>query len=320
MTIFEGKENLRELKFEAFLDEQTDFHPLIMNNPTLILPTYLKNTNFEVFHELELESGRIRIDFLYVFEDGSILIAEVKLSDNRQITRTVVAQIQTYASSLRQMTPKDLIKILKGQNPSMKNIIMDETFEKKLARGLHKKIVMEIVTDSYVNDLNKLLGFIAGRDDVSVCLAEIRKYVDSGRYFLEVNIRHPEYSSPTDIERTSIDEFADELAKKYKNEATEIRNVMENLPAGWEMQCGSGAIYIWKNNYILNFNHKKDKITLWGKPDEYSQIVETFKGEDIAGPESIPSSKKNSFIVVRFPCKGMTSKKIMDILNKLDKL
>jgi hypothetical protein len=46
MAIFELSGGTRELKFEAFADEQTDFHPLIQKNPKIILPNELKGLSF----------------------------------------------------------------------------------------------------------------------------------------------------------------------------------------------------------------------------------------------------------------------------------
>jgi hypothetical protein len=219
------------------------------------------------------------------------------------------------------MTPKDIIRALKNQGQPLQDFLKAESFEKRLAKGLQRKIVMEVVTDSDVNDLNRILGFVAGRDDITVCLAEIRKYSDSGKVYLEVNVRYPDESSPVNTERLSLDDFAVELGKKYRAEAMEIKDAIGKLSTDWKVWNGTDGIIIWKPTqngnmaYGVNLNGKYEWITLWAKPEDYARISVSFKGEDIR--ENQPGAKKH-FVMVRFPFKGMTSAKLLDILEKLD--
>ncbi|MFA6328948.1 MAG: hypothetical protein WCY41_05880 [Candidatus Micrarchaeia archaeon] len=319
--IYEGTKKLRPFENQPFPTEEDYFHPIILDNPGIILPDDLRDRKFEVFHELEIGSNRI--DFLYVFEDGTILIAEAKLSKNHEIKRKVIGQLIDYASDLSGLSAKDVLELLKKQPQPHMPFLMGDLFEKKLASGIRNKLIMAVVTDSNVTDLNRITGFLGGNMNRAViCLVEISRFSDSGKTYVNVNIRNPNDNLPSNSFKTSMDEFTDKLAKRYSAESEEIRNGLNNLPPGWNLYCGQSEVVVYKKKpdgkkrFGLNFNWEKDWINLFGSGEEYDKIAKLFDGDDVQ-KNQMTSSKFN---MVRFNYDAITTEKILKILKKLDTL
>ena len=323
MTIYDGKETLKELAFEEFSDEQTDLHPIIKNNPEIILSEILKMRKFEAFHELSMISGAI--DFLYVFEDGTLLIAEAKLSKNQEIKRKVVGQLLDYASDIASLDPKKFHETLKSIKQKHQPFLIEADFSQKLARGMKNKIIMAIVSDHIVGGLNRITSYLGGEmEKASIYLVEMRKYKNSDKMFLEVSIRTPD-ETPASLtaNKTSIDEFSDTLAKRnHENEAKAISGVMKNIPAGWGLYAGQTEMVFYKENpdgkmrFGLNFNPYKDWMLLYGRENDYERIKNLFEQEDVQKRQKTTEI----FSVVKIKYNTLTSDKIFEIMKKLDTL
>lgn len=315
-----GKGVLIELDSEKFYSEKKDLHKIIEKNPEIIIPKDLKGKKFEVFHEFKIKSGYI--DFLYVFEDGSILIVEAKLSKNQEINRYVIAQVLNYASDLSKIMPENFISLLKNQGLKLEDFLLDKLFEEKLVRGLKRKITMEIITDDDIANLNRISGFISeiSRDVVSICIAEIKRYKNPE--ILEVNIRYPKSSAEVDITKTDREELISEIGKKHPKEAEEIEKAMDDLPSGWNLDkysFSNHSVFVYKHEgesrFILKFNPKSDFIILQGTREEYSKIKALFDKETVL--KNQPNSKR-LFGIVKFNLKGITCRRIIEILDKVD--
>lgn len=322
MAIYKGEQKLVELKGDAFSSEEDDLHPIIQNNPEIILPDKLKQKKYAVFHELTVPSGFI--DFLYVFEDGTLLIVEAKLAKNQEIRRKVIAQLFDYATSIRSFAPKKLQRMLVEKNVGTASFISENSFEQKLARGMKNRIILEIVTDDFNVGLNQIMGYLGGElERTELYLAKIMRYRGPDGLFFEVDVRSPEeQESSTGIGKITMDDFEEKMAERYQKETPEIKRTLLDLPAGWKLYYGISELVAYKESddekvrVSLNFNPHKDWILLFGKNNDYQKISKVLDRSNILGSKNT----KEIYGIAKFDYRGITKNKIVEIMKKIDSI
>ena len=170
---------------------ELDFQDIIKTHPDLIPGDQIDSEDprrwlfvGEEVHFPTLGGGDIRLDLLFLDQDGIPTLVEMKKSDNKELKREVASQILEYgANILLSMDARNLRKMVEENNDIsirefLNKEIKEEEFWEKVYNNLNAdKIRLLIIADEIPNRLQNILEFInRNMDSVEILSVEIKQY------------------------------------------------------------------------------------------------------------------------------------------------
>lgn len=163
-----GTDNWEELSPNGFAGEK-DLQQLVFRSVGM-LPLSGTPTVITLAREVEVPVTKGKIDVLAVDTDGTIVIIEVKLKQNQEARKAVVAQALSYAASLRGLPYDDLQSRLTLAGMSYNSVVEavadaapidEETFKKQVAESLiDGRFRVVLVLDQAPLELVRLVGYL----------------------------------------------------------------------------------------------------------------------------------------------------------------
>lgn len=156
------------------------------------------------------------LDLLLLDSRGTVVAVEVKLGRNGGSRREVVGQVVDYVSMLTSMTADELDRSVGGALKRAAQSVLGpnprrETYESlwtdigtNLRAGLARYVV---ATDDPPLDLQRIVGFLAGRSNLRVSLIAVAKHVDAGGqpiYVPRSAERDPRSAAPPDAKQRRV--------------------------------------------------------------------------------------------------------------------
>lgn len=174
--------------------KELDFQELIKKYPDLIPGDQIDNVNprrwlfvGEEVHFPTLGGGDLRLDLLFIDQDGIPTLVEMKKGDNNELKRDVASQILEYGAnillSLDTRNLRDLVE--ENSDVSVSDFLSKETneeaFWEKVYNNLKaEKIRLLVVADEIPNRLQNTLEFInRNMDSVEILSVEIKQYTNN---------------------------------------------------------------------------------------------------------------------------------------------
>jgi hypothetical protein len=170
---------------------ELDFQELIKKYPDLIPGDQIDSENprrwlfvGEEVHFPTLGGGDIRLDLLFIDQDGIPTLVEMKKSDNNELKRDVASQILEYgANILLSMDTRNIRNMVDENNDISINEFLnketeeDEFWEKVYNNLKAEKIRLLVIADEIPNRLQNILEFInRNMDSVEILSVEIKQY------------------------------------------------------------------------------------------------------------------------------------------------
>lgn len=171
---------------------ELNFQNLIMKYPDLIPGDQIDSENprkwLFVGEEVQFPvvgSGPIRLDLLFLDQDGVPTLIEIKRGDDERLKRGVVAQIMEYgANILLYMDARSIREIVESNNDITVTDILDdndseEEFWDKVYDNLKaEKIRLLVVADEIPNRLQNIIEFLnRNMESITILAVEIKQYI-----------------------------------------------------------------------------------------------------------------------------------------------
>lgn len=135
-----------------------------------MLPLSGRPTVVALAREVLLPVTKGRVDVVAVEADGTLVLVEVKLKQNQEARKAVVAQLLSYAASLRGSTPEALLAALTSagfEAPSVADALQDvavgdaDAFDTALTASLAEgRFRLVLVLDEAPGELIALVGYL----------------------------------------------------------------------------------------------------------------------------------------------------------------
>lgn len=172
-------------------EKELDFQELIKKYPDLIPGDQIDNVNprrwlfvGDEVHFPTLGGGDLRLDLLFIDQDGIPTLVEMKRGDNNELKRDVASQILEYgANILLSLDTRDLRDMVEENSEvSVSDFLNKETSEDEFWEKVYnnlkaEKIRLLVVADEIPNRLQNILEFInRNMDSVEILSIEIKQY------------------------------------------------------------------------------------------------------------------------------------------------
>jgi len=175
--------------------KELDFQNLIKKHPDLIPGDQIDSENHrrwlfigEEVHFPTLGGGDLRLDLLFLDQDGIPTLVELKRSKNIELNRDVAAQIMEYgANILLSMDTRSLRKMLEDNDEISLSAFLgiDESEEEEIEEFWEKvydnlkseKIRLLVIADEIPNRIQNILEFLnRNMESVEILAVEIKQY------------------------------------------------------------------------------------------------------------------------------------------------
>ncbi len=171
----------------------------------------------------EVQLGFNYADLIAVEPAGRLAIIEIKLANNAEARRAIVAQILTYAAFLDRMELETLERRVLGKHLERRNFTSlasasasagaasfdAATFQEAMTDNLREgRFRLVLVLDTVPPELLRLVGYLEGRSDgLVIDLITVSEYVSGGEHLLVPQRLEPE-RRPADVPEAHLGELA----------------------------------------------------------------------------------------------------------------
>lgn len=227
-------------------ENEAALHDIVGSTPEL-LPLSGSPRLAVLGREVMLESGR-RVDVLAVEEDGRPVIIEVKLRNNAESRRAVVAQALSYAASIHGQSPPELAVTIGGRlgaGGSVYDTVRDrfqdelvarEDFDASLAEHLSAgSFRVVIVLDEAPVELIDLVGYLESvTTGLTLDLIAVNSHEINGRNIAVPQRLDPEHRPEPPPAQTSQVRAARAGGGRLEDGIEPFRRVIHDAPAQYQ--------------------------------------------------------------------------------------